>query len=222
MYWRAALSMSPHEAVGGCVPSPRKDSAASVRMAVENDTVVWTRMGAAMFGRTCRPMIRPFEAPDRARSLDVRHLDDGQRRPPRDARERRRVDDADGHHRVGQARAEHARDGDREDEGGQRQHDVHDPHRHVVDPAPEVAGDDARRRAEPEGDQDGQPAHVERDPRAPDQPAQLVPPELVGPEKVRGPGGQERLGDLRRRAGTARGPAPAAPPAPRRRPGSRR
>src|SRR5262245_19615845 len=63
MYWRAALSMRPHDAVGGWVPRPRKDSAASVRMAVENDTVAWTRMGAITLGRTWRAIVRRLEAP---------------------------------------------------------------------------------------------------------------------------------------------------------------
>ena len=35
MYERALLSMPPHDASGGWVPSPRKLSAASLRIAVE-------------------------------------------------------------------------------------------------------------------------------------------------------------------------------------------
>src|SRR5205807_9962355 len=57
MYCRAALSINPQEAVGGWVPRPRKLSAASVRMAVERDTVVCTIKGAETFGTTCRSMI---------------------------------------------------------------------------------------------------------------------------------------------------------------------
>ena len=35
MYERAVESMLPHAASGGCVPSPRNDSVASLRIAVE-------------------------------------------------------------------------------------------------------------------------------------------------------------------------------------------
>ena len=37
---RPALSIVPHEGSGGCVPSTRNDSVASVRIAVENESVV--------------------------------------------------------------------------------------------------------------------------------------------------------------------------------------
>src|SRR5213593_4017987 len=52
MYLRPELSIVPHDGSGGCVPSPRNDSVASLRMAVENDKVAWMMSGAAMFGST--------------------------------------------------------------------------------------------------------------------------------------------------------------------------
>jgi len=49
---RPVETISPHEAVGGWVPSPRKLSAASVRIAVDSETVVCTKRGAETFGST--------------------------------------------------------------------------------------------------------------------------------------------------------------------------
>ena len=44
----------PHEAVGGCAPTPRKASAASMRMAEANRIVASTITSGPMFGRTWR------------------------------------------------------------------------------------------------------------------------------------------------------------------------
>src|SRR5579883_2522035 len=63
MYCRASLSMRPHDGVGGWVPRPRKLSAASVRIAVDSDTVVCTSSGAEMLGTTWRSMMAGVETP---------------------------------------------------------------------------------------------------------------------------------------------------------------
>ena len=44
--------MLPQEAPGGWMPSPRKDSEASARMAKATLSEAWITMGARAFGRT--------------------------------------------------------------------------------------------------------------------------------------------------------------------------
>ena len=46
------------------MPKPRKDSAASVRIAVPTASVPLTMTGPSVFGRMCRNMIRASPAPD--------------------------------------------------------------------------------------------------------------------------------------------------------------
>src|SRR5947208_336098 len=41
MYWRPRLSRLPQLGAGGCVPSPRKDSAASTRMTIDRLRLAW-------------------------------------------------------------------------------------------------------------------------------------------------------------------------------------
>ena len=49
----ASLSMRPHEGCGGCVPSPRYDSAASARIAMAKRMVACTISTDRMLGSTC-------------------------------------------------------------------------------------------------------------------------------------------------------------------------
>jgi len=63
MYWRPRLSMLPQLGAGGCVPSPRKLSAASTRMTIERLRLAWTARVGAILGRTWAPRMRPWEAP---------------------------------------------------------------------------------------------------------------------------------------------------------------
>src|SRR2546427_6615208 len=55
--------MIPQEGVGGWVPSPRKDSAASVRIANEIENDDCTSSGAMQFGRTWSTTTRRSVAP---------------------------------------------------------------------------------------------------------------------------------------------------------------
>ena len=48
------LSMRPHEGVGGWVPTPRKDSVASMRIALPSQIDAMIRMGAVTLGRMWR------------------------------------------------------------------------------------------------------------------------------------------------------------------------
>ncbi len=75
-----------------------------------------------------------------------------------------------------------------EDQGGEREEGVHRPHDHGVDRAPEEPGD----QSEGDGDDGGQghdlERHSQRDAGTPDQAAEDVTPEVVGPEPMRGGG----------------------------------
>src|SRR6185436_7106122 len=53
---RPVFSMEPHEGVGGWVPSPRKESAASRSMATAPVTATWTTIGVRAFSRIVRNM----------------------------------------------------------------------------------------------------------------------------------------------------------------------
>jgi hypothetical protein len=136
---------------------------------------------------------------DRTRTLDVRLLDDGQGRRPHDPGEDGRVDDADGHHGGRQAGAEDARDGDDQDDAGEREHHIDEASGQGVYDAETVAGDETQRPAQGEGDPHRHDAHLERDARAVDDPAKHVSAELVGAEEVTAARREKAFGRLRRR-----------------------
>src|SRR5262249_47017834 len=53
---RPSATIDPHEASGGCIPSPRKDRLASRRMIVAMRVVATTMTGERMLGRISRHM----------------------------------------------------------------------------------------------------------------------------------------------------------------------
>src|SRR2546426_338410 len=67
--------MFPHDGTNGGTPTPRNDSAASVRTAAANTKLAWTITGERQFGRTCRPISVRSEAPNREREGDDRSAD---------------------------------------------------------------------------------------------------------------------------------------------------
>ena len=60
---RPSLSMAPHSDDGGWAPTPRKESAAPVRMAPATPRVATTMTGDTTFGRMCRPTMRASRHP---------------------------------------------------------------------------------------------------------------------------------------------------------------
>ena len=56
--------MLPHSAIGGCTPSPRKESPASSIIMVPISRTEVTSMGPAMFGKICLNMILNVLLPD--------------------------------------------------------------------------------------------------------------------------------------------------------------
>src|SRR5579864_7629871 len=60
---RASLRTLPQVTIVGGTPNPRKERAASVRIAPAIPNADVTRTGAREFGRTCRKMTRRFDNP---------------------------------------------------------------------------------------------------------------------------------------------------------------
>jgi hypothetical protein len=60
---RPSASMRPREGVGGRTPTPRKERAASTRMAMAMRTEACTRRGVVEFGRMWRRTTRGTVAP---------------------------------------------------------------------------------------------------------------------------------------------------------------
>src|SRR5207302_6672407 len=61
--WRAFERMEPQLAVEGGTPNPKKLNADSIRMADATPKVPATNMGATVFGRMCRKIVRESVAP---------------------------------------------------------------------------------------------------------------------------------------------------------------
>src|SRR5436190_2020183 len=67
MYCWPSPTIWPHEGVGGLIPTPMNESAASVKIASGMPNVTATTMGVSALGMMCRPSSRPKPAP-RARA----------------------------------------------------------------------------------------------------------------------------------------------------------
>ena len=67
---------------------------------------------------------------------------------------------------------------------GKREPGVGYAHDHLVDPAAEIAGDDAEQGADAAGDQHGGEADDHRHAGAEDQPRQHIAPDMIGAEQV--------------------------------------
>ena len=72
-----SVSIAPHSGVGARAPRPRKESAATSRMAVARVRVACTIRGAMMFGSTPEMTIWASPAPQVPLGLDVVPLADG-------------------------------------------------------------------------------------------------------------------------------------------------
>src|SRR5438552_18328273 len=56
-------SIKPHDGVGGCVPTPRNDKVASIKIALPSQIEAMTRIGAVTLGRMWVMMIRGWRHP---------------------------------------------------------------------------------------------------------------------------------------------------------------
>jgi hypothetical protein len=88
-------------------------------------------------------------------------------------------------HDVPHARPDHRRQEDREDEGRQSEPRIGEPHDRLVDPAAEIARENAERRADGAGDDGSHHADDQGDARAVYQPADNIAPLEVGTQQRR-------------------------------------
>ena len=122
---RASDTIAPRLGSGGWVPSPRNDSADSVRIAQDSASATCTTIGAATFGSTCRQQDPPGRrSPSTRAGLDVLRGGDRQRRTAGDPDEDRRVDDRDRDRGGGPTAAERGHDRQREQDRREREQHV--------------------------------------------------------------------------------------------------
>ena len=137
-----------------------------------------------MFGDHVPQHDPPAAGAESTRRLGERiahHLEHGS---PHHPREGRQDHDPDRDHRVPAVRAEEAGDHDREDDPGQREHHVDDPHQHRVDDPFVVARQHPEQEPADEGDRDRDCADIERDLRPVDDARERVAADLVGAHRV--------------------------------------
>ena len=85
---------------------------------------------------------------------------------------------------IDQTGAERGHDPDRQQQAGEGQHDVHEPHQDVVEVAAHVPGHGADEAADDDREADGQEADLERDAAGEDDPAEHVPEVAVRAHEV--------------------------------------
>ena len=101
--------------------------------------------------------------------------------------------DADGDHGVGQTRAEGEHEDQRQDQRGEGQQDVDDPHQDRLHQAAQIAGQATDHDPDRQGDADRHQPQPQRYPGAEDDPAELVAAQGVGAHPVICGGGQQRV-----------------------------
>ena len=148
MFSKPSRIMPPQVGVGGGTPRPMKLSDASVRIAEAIQSELMTTTSEIMLGRICTPMMRTRPEAERAAGLDEVALLQRNGRRTRDAGERRDLGDRDGDDQVLQARAQHRRDHQAEQQRREGQHDVEQAHHDLVEQPADIAGDDADGRAD--------------------------------------------------------------------------
>ena len=130
-------------------------------------------------------MIRAARGPLQLRRRDVVRAAQRQRLGPRQPRDRRPGGQRDRDDGVLEPGPQRRHEGERQDQRRERQEDVGDPHQHRVEPAAEVAGERPDREPDRPDDDRDQRDDRQRDPRAVDDAAEHVAPDLVGAEEVR-------------------------------------
>ena len=91
-----SATIEPQSAVGGWMPTPRKDSAEMVRKTKQKRRPNSVISGGRMLGRISLKMIQPVPSPRSLRRLDIVHHHDVQRRGARQAEDAGRVEQAPG------------------------------------------------------------------------------------------------------------------------------
>ncbi len=119
-----------------------------------------------------------------SRRLDERQVLERERVAADEPCERRDAEHRNGHDDVRHAAAEDRDDADREQDAGEREQHVADPHDDPVPPAFLVAGDESEQRADDCADGHRQESRRERDPRAHQDAAEDVAAERIDAEPV--------------------------------------
>ena len=135
-------------------------------------------------GRTWRATMRASRIPTATAAWTKSSLPDLEHAPSDEAGERRDEAGRRGGDQSGHARADDARDGDREDQVRHGEEQVGDRHEGRVEPSAEVAGDEAERRADRRGQGHRDDGRREGEPRPHDEPGQEVAPDLIGAQPV--------------------------------------
>ena len=129
---------------------------------------------------------------DRALGVDELALGERARLGVDDARGLHPVHQRDHHGDDPQARLEHGRQADGEQQRRERHHQVGEAHQRAADPAAEIAGGDADQRADEQRDAVGDDADDQRGARAEQDAGQQVAAEQVGAQPEVGVGRQRR------------------------------
>jgi hypothetical protein len=119
----------------------------------------------------------------RVRRLHVGHLPDQQRLAAHHARHAGRVDHDEGEHHVALARLAHGHEGDGEDDRGQSEEGVADPHEEIVERA-HGPGEEAEHAARHHRERHGQSRHPQRLLAPRHHASEHLAPELIGPERM--------------------------------------
>src|SRR5215510_3812461 len=134
----------------------------------------------------CRGPERPRRGYE-VEALQLQHLRSGQ------TRVNRHLHDPDRDHRVLEAGSQRSHQCDRQDEGGEGEDAVDQPHEEQVGGTAAVAGCEADRTPDGETHRNGNERHRQRNAPAPDDSRQHVPSELVGAEQMRKAGTEARV-----------------------------
>ena len=176
---------------GGWTPKPRNESAASTRIAAAISERRVTMIGPMQFGRMWRNMMRRSTRPCGVRRLDELLLPQREERAADDTcevhPEQERKDEPDPERL---ALTEVCGGTSRTTRNGNNEEQVDEAHQEVVDLSAVVAGDRPHDRAQKGRDHGDEERHPERRAKPEDDAAQVVAPELVGPEQV--PAAQRR------------------------------
>ncbi len=164
MYCCPSPTIWPQDGVGGLMPTPMNDSAASVEDVADEQTAEAGAEGA--------------RAVDELLLLDREHL---RARLPRDADPPGQPDGDENVHEAGAQRRHHE---DHEEQPREGVHDVDETREEDVHPAPEVTRQRAYRHADQHDDHLGPETDEHRHPRAVDHPGEQVAAELIGSQGV--------------------------------------
>ena len=193
-----SLTITPHSAVGGLMPTPRNANPDTVRMAQPATRVAVTREGLQRVGKDmqeCHPTravagqfgpVHIFEFPFRER------LGAGEADEVGDERRSDRYPHVEG------AVPEHRHQNQSEDEPGKGQHDVGDSHQGLVHGASPVTGHHADRRTYDHRANGYQYAQGQVEPSAVNSPGEDIAAEIVGSHGMLQGGGKQGVGRIGR------------------------